>query len=123
MPYKTGVWGIQAKERGFRKRKYYRERARRIYGYKNFLSFSGEQEVSKALNIDKLPKNSGADFKYEGKLIDVKTAIFRQKWGHWQFQLREQKGKIDYFLCLAKDKDFKTIYIFLVPDKEIYRKN
>ena len=122
MPYKTGTWGIQAKERHKRRLEYFRIRSmsNRIHGGIS-LGYKGEMEARSIFKEDKLPNKSGADFKVKGKLIDVKTAIpTKTKYGwRWKFLLYSQKGIVDYFLIICKDKDRKTKYMFLIPDKEI----
>ena len=80
------------------------------------------QKVIKILKEDKLPNHSGADFRVKGKLIDVKTDIFSSKRNGWQFDCTKQKGKIDYFLCIAKDINKKTKYMFLIPDRDFSTK-
>lgn len=59
----------------------------------------------------------------EGKKLDVKTATFNSTYRFWKFLLYRQKSKIDFFLILCKDKEKKTQYIFLIPDKDIKRNN
>jgi hypothetical protein len=109
MPYKTGSWGIQAKERSRRRRK-------------GGLGYIGEIEAESILLTNKLPNHSGADFRYKGKLVDVKTSL-PDKRGYWKFNLYKQKGKIDYFLFICKNRDKKTEYIFLIPNSKLKRNN
>ena len=120
MPYKTGSWGEQAKERHKRRITYFRERRRRLDDVKNTLGFDGEQEAIKLFNTEKLPINSGADLQIKGNLIDVKTSILRKVHGSlcWMFQISRQKKTSDYFLCIAKDENYKTMHILLIPNKD-----
>lgn len=120
MPYKTGSWGKQAQERHKKRVLYFRERWRRIHKVKNTLGFDGELEAIKLFNSEKLPKNSRSDLEVNGKFIDVKTSILRKIHGSyiWLFQIARQKKTADYFLCIAKDFDFRTKYIFLIPNKD-----
>jgi hypothetical protein len=111
MPYKTGSWGIQAKERNRRRRK-----------GSTSIGYIGELQAEKLLLTSKLPNYCKADFKYKGKFVDVKTSL-PDKRGYWKFNLYKQKGKIDYFLIICKNKDKRTEYIFLIPDKELKKNN
>lgn len=124
MPYKTGSWGKEAKKRSLKRKEYFLKRSRRIYGNKNInpkLYRIGELEAIKLLNgsIDRNKDTTGSyDISWQDKKIDVKTDIFSDyhgSWG-WQFDCSKQKGKVDYFLCIAKNMDKQTKYIFLIPD-------
>lgn len=126
MPFKTGSWGEQAIARNIRRREYFRNRRRILDGVNNTLGFDAEQEALKLLGIkDKVLRTEGYDIFWRNKKIDVKTDKLSNNhgtWG-WLFNCHRQKGKVDYFLCLAKDKDLKTKYIFLIPDKDFSSKN
>jgi hypothetical protein len=123
MPYSTGSWGEQAKARNIRRRKYFRERSRLLNGVKNTISFESEQEALARLHIpNKLFRFEVADILWKGKYIDVKTDKFSLERNGWQFDCSKQKGKIDYFMCVAKDINGKTQYIFMIPDKSFSTK-
>ena len=128
MPFKTGTWGEQAKERNKRRLVYFRnytsKRLKRLgYEYKS-IGYLGEVE---ALNIffgsRKLEKKE-PDLEWNSKKIEVKTSSFlkpgRSK-GQWRFFVKKQRTKCDYFLLLCKDKNKITKYIFLIPDKNVFK--
>ena len=121
MPYKTGSWGIQARERNRKRLKYFRDK-KRLSNHKEGLGFNGEMEAQKILKEDKLPNHTGYDFQYKGKSIDVKTDIFYKRRYGWQFDCSRQKGKVDYFMLIAKNTNNKTQYIFVIPDKDFATK-
>ena len=125
MPYKTGSWGEQEQKRNIRRRKYFRDRRRRLTGAKNLLGFEGEEEAKRLLGLkEKEMKGTGYDFFWKGKTLDVKTDTISSYRGTeaWQFSLIRQKGNVDYFLIICKDRRKKTQFIFLIPDKDIKRK-
>ena len=114
MPYKTGSWGIQAQKRN-RKR------------FSESIGVKGEKEIEIVLEVEKRPLGFGCDYVWKGKLIDIKTSLpsKKNKYGHqyWKFNLYKQKGKIDFFLCICKNEDKTTEYVFLIPDKDLFKKN
>jgi len=61
MPYKTGSWGIQAKERSKRRLEYFRNRPKRKYVYRNRLGRGISLElISKATQrVNGLCENCG----------------------------------------------------------------
>lgn len=110
MPYKTGSWGIQAKKRNKKR-------------FSKSLGKKGELEAIEILGLEeKLERGSLSDLKWRNKFLDVKTDIFDKKRNGWQFDCTKQKGKIDYFLLIAKNINQKTEYIFLIPDKDFITK-
>mgnify|MGYP001617494574 CR=1 FL=1 len=124
MPYKTGPWGLQAKLRSIKRKKYFRDRRRKLYQYHGkSIGFMGEAEALTLLKVkEKLPNGYKVDIKWKGKLVDVKTAIYSKKKRGWDFLLTRQKGIADLFLIICKDENKKTQFIFLIPDKEIKTK-
>jgi len=133
MPYKTGSWGKQAKDR-YKKRQLSGELKKRSldYYHKNkkgeySIGYIGELEAKNILHTKKIDKKFGYDFVWKNKKIDVKTSIIKKhpKWNtnYWKFLLYHQKGKVDYFLIICKDVGKKTKYIFLIPDKDLPNNN
>lgn len=78
-----------------------------------------------------------SDLQWEGKLVDVKTAI--KQHGHfiqwttketkqsstyrWRFSLKSQFRKVDLYLIICQDQNYKVEHIFLIPDKVLNKKN
>ena len=111
MPYKTGLWVPQAKERNKKR-------------FSKSIGKIGELEALKILGVnEKLDRYSGADIKWNNKLVEVKTSMPNRKYGYWKFLLYKQKNKVDYFLTICKDIIGKTKYVFLIPDKKLPRNN
>ena len=120
MTYKTGSWGIQAKNRSAKRSKYFRERARKLSNYKEGLGLSGEKEIEDRLALgDHLPRKAKFDYFWKNKKIDVKTSIYNERIGRWTFTLDRQRGIVDYFICLCRSERGETKYIFLIPDKDV----
>ena len=150
MTYKTGSWGDKAKNRSKRRQEYFRE-YRRLHPqkynpnskrkkshyepYGTSLGFKGEILAQDYLKGAK-KINRPCDYSWQGKLVDVKTAI-KQKMTNkhvngeivktstyrWKFLLEKQKGKVDLFFIICKDLEDRVEYIFLIPDKDISCKN
>jgi hypothetical protein len=131
MPYKTGTWGEQAKERSNRRLEYFRRYDRRKSGdgrgkSREYYSIGkkGELEIEKLLTGCRRKRLKEIyDYDWDGKKIDVKTGVFSAKRKGWKFLLYKQKGKVDYFLIVCKDIEEKTIYIFMIPDKQLPKNN
>ena len=113
------------KKRTKTRREYFRVKKQKERLNKNgyFVSVGrmGEIEAEKILKVEKNTRDIISDYTWKGKLVDVKTAV--EKNDAWKFLLYRQKGKIDYFLLILKDKQKKTLYMFLVPDKDIKKNN
>lgn len=66
------------------------------------------------------------DLDWNGKLVDVKTAKPTKATNggqdRWKFLLT-QKKTADLFLLICKDREDKTIRIYLIPNKEIKYNN
>jgi hypothetical protein len=68
--------------------------------------------------------NRPVDLEWQGKLVDVKTAIKRVyhtgtctgKTNYWKFYLKQLR-KADLFLFILQNKDKKVERVLLVPDK------
>ena len=117
MTYKTGSWGNQAKERSKRRRKYFLDYIDKKGAHRG-LGYLGELEATIILKGSSR-NYKGIDLDWNGKKIDVKTSSFHDWYSRWTFWLKKQRGKCDYFLLLCKDLNGKTLFIFLIPDKEI----
>lgn len=138
MTYSDGAWGLKAKLRSVRRKKYFREYRRlhpqRYESYGESLGYKGEvlaQDYMKgAIRI-----NRPSDYKWKGKLVDVKTSTKTKTFNRhvngervetnvyrWKFLLT-QKGKIDFFFLICKDLEDKVQYIFLVPDADLTSKH
>lgn len=124
MVYKTGTYGIQAKER------YERRKTEGKCGYKNKngLGYQGEKEAGKIMpGCKRLGHKEIVDYEWKGKLVEVKTAKItkrgRSKNGRWNFLLYKQKGKCDYFMIICRDENNKTEHMFLIPDKDLFSNN
>lgn len=91
------------------------------------LGYRGEEEANNLLKGSKRQERNKADLMWQGKRIEVKTAKPTRSLGHkkdwWKFLLYKQKGKTDYFLFICKDKEERTICIFLIPDKDLEKNN
>lgn len=123
MPYKTGAWGVQAKERDKMRREYFKE----------YFKTHGRQPpkvfrpgyYGELLAMDKLPgsKHVGAsthDLEWSGKKIEVKTAKrLLEKTRRYCFNIKTQKGKTDYFVFIILGSNNELVSIHLIPDREI----
>ncbi len=125
MPYKTGIWGEQAKRRNKKRLEYFRIHnfEKRKIGTEKIghgIGYLGEIE---ALNIlRKGIRNDdrrGIDVLWGNKTVEVKTSSFSQKGGGWKFFTKRQVGKCDLFLFICKNELKQTKYIFLIPSNKI----
>jgi len=67
--------------------------------------------------------NRRVDLIWKDKKIDVKTSKPKKRDGTWNFLLYRQRGCVDYFLVICKDKDSRTKHMFLIPDSELKHNN
>jgi hypothetical protein len=126
MPYKSGSWGEQAKERNSKRLDYFRHYTRTRY--KRFwltrkersIGYLGEKEAMLILRGSQRLKKKEPDLLWGNKLIEVKTSSFH-KWKGWSFFVKNQRRKCDFFLLICKDENQKTSMIFLVPDTEVIK--
>lgn len=132
MTYIDGSWGEKAKNRSKNRREYFRIYRRthpsknpNKYKYEHYgqsIGYKSEIEAIKILVGSKRIMRP-CDLEWEGKLVDVKTAIKRKGKGRntytWNFLLKKQKGKIDLFLILCRDEKERIEHIFLIPDKDL----
>ncbi len=123
MPYKTGNWGEQAKERNKKRLEYFRKYSLVRTGHlESYISigYMGEQEALIILEGSKKLSRK-IDLEWFGKLVDVKTSSFHNKlyWKGWKFWLEKQRGLCDFFLLICKNMDGGNSHLFLIPEKEI----
>lgn len=143
MPYKTGSWGKQAKERSKRRRVYFRKYAKRKYkSYRRpdissarGLGIFGEDLGLKILDNSKLKFNVNYDLIWKGKKIEVKTAKptkhrckrkgKKDVYIHyaWKFNIKKQSGEADYFLFICVDRGGIVKRIYLIPSEGVKNKN
>ena len=124
MPYKSGAWGEDAKERAKRRRDYFREWMRNNRNSVEGLGYLGELEGLELL-VGSERKTSGIDLEFNGKKIEVKTSSLRycrHRQRYWGFKVLPQIGKCDFFLFLCKGEESDTKYIILIPSNEIKAK-
>lgn len=136
MTYKTGAWGEKAKARSKKRLKYFRQYWHKNYGdkcrdkykpntrteYKG-LGWQGEIEALTILSgAIRQPRYIGYDLLWNGKRIDVKTTKIRKNRNDWTFKTRTQIHRVDFFLCILKDREGKTIDSLLIPDSLIKSK-
>lgn len=137
MTYKSGSWGPEQKERSKRRREYFREYRRlhpqriQYVSYGTSLGYRGEllaQEILKGSERINRP----SDLKWEGKLVEVKTArkqllsnknikgkrILGSTY-RWKFLLTHQRRRVDLFFFICKDTNDKVEYILLIPDEDL----
>ena len=122
MPYKTGSWGVQAQERSKRRKSYFQQKKEEYFKrlglkYHEGVGYVGEGEALQVLKVKDRSSDRSFDILWNNKKVDVKTAIINKS--RWQFDLHRQKGKIDYFLILCKNKKKETQYMFLIPDEDL----
>ncbi len=130
MPYKTGNWGEQAKERYKRRLEYFKEYQLARKGLQRaYLSigYIGEKE---ALVILKGAKklSQKVDLEWNGQKVDVKTSSLhlfshhnKHHWEGWTFWLKKQRELCDFFLLICKDINKNNSHLFLIPEKEIHK--
>ena len=123
MPYKTGSWGEQSKERNKRRLEYFRQYQLTRLGRPNTyieIGHIGEQEALIILNGSKKLSRK-VDLEWNGKRIDVKTSSFHKRthWMGWYFWLKKQRGICDFYLLICKDMNKNNSHLFLIPEKEI----
>ena len=128
-----------------KRRKYFREyqRSRRRRGLNKKYKSHGDsigykaEELGLKILVGSKRIYRPSDLKWEGKLIDVKTAI--KQHGHfiqwttkeskqsstyrWRFSLEKQFRKVDLYLIICQDKNYRVEHIFLIPDKILNKKN
>lgn len=81
------------------------------------LGYKGEIEALTFLKgAIRQPAKNGYDLSWNNWKIDVKTGKMRKNRRDWSFQVKKQLHKIDYFLCILKDRAEKTIDVLLIPD-------
>ena len=123
MPYKDKA---RERLRVISRREYHRKRFRKLTNVKSTLGYDGEMEIAQLLKIkEKAFRGSNYDFLWKGKKIDVKTGILHEYhgcWG-WFFSTQRQKGNVDFYFCVVKDRNAKTRFIFKILDKDFGTKN
>lgn len=117
--------------RGISRRTYFRE-YRRLHpqiqtniSHGTSMGYMGEELALKVL-VGSKRINRPCDLSWEGKLVDVKTAMPTKENGRtiarWKFLLK-QKQSADSFLLIRKDINDKVIDIHLIPSKAIRGNN
>jgi hypothetical protein len=109
----------------YTKSKYIKRHGESRIAHAHALGDSGEEIALKVL-VGSKKIYRPCDLDWNGKLVDVKTAKPTKNIrsiDRWKFLLSKQKGKIDLFLLIRKDKEDRVIDIHLIPDKEIRYKN
>lgn len=124
MPYKTGYWGEQAKERSKRRREYFsdyqknKDNPKKVFRLGEF----GEALAIKTFTGAKLENRTGYDMIWKNKKIEVKTSEKGDAYNNHRFDIRIQKkeNKADYFLTLILDEHTKELQsAYLIPNKAI----
>jgi hypothetical protein len=126
MPYKTGYWGPQAKERSKQRRAYFKEYYRsKGHPPKVFrLGQFGELLAQRKLRGSTLTNQTGYDLIWNGQRIEVKTSA-KAIQGRHLFDIRIQKetGKNDFYFILILDEQTKDLrHAYLIPNKAISTK-
>lgn len=124
MPYKSGTWGEQAKERSKGRLEYFKKSQLARLGHpRTYIGIGhiGEQEALIILRGSKKLLRKEVDLEWNGKKIDVKTSSFHNKpfWSGWTFWLKKQRGLCDFYLLICKDMNKNNSYLFLIPEKDI----
>lgn len=82
----------------------------------------GEKEAAEIMgNAVYLGHHSIADFNWNGKFIEVKTATLNTN--GWTFNLCKQRGRVDYFLMICKSSCGLTQHILFIPGEILLRNN
>lgn len=136
MPYKTGDWGEQAKERSSRRKEYFKNRIRAIVKIEKHkkeedetgLGAYGERLALKILQGSTLERKSGYDILWKNKKIEVKISNCQKQINtfikKWFFNVQRQRNKTDYFLLILINKDKENILkVFLMPNSDISGKS
>lgn len=126
MPFKTGYWGEQARERNKKRLAYFREYHRKNAPPPKYFRLGefGELLAQRKLNGSKLVNQSGYDLLWNGQRIEVKTSRSREKNGHaFDIRIQKREGKTDFFLALMLEEHTKELrHAYLIPDKAITAK-
>jgi hypothetical protein len=128
MPYQTGEWGQQQKERSKRRLAYFKA-YHRLHGppQKVFrLGHFGELLAQQKLSGSTLVNRTGHDLIWNGQRIEVKTSQMpsADKNGncHHSFDIRIQKREnhADFFLALILDEHTRELrHAYLIPAKAV----
>lgn len=138
MPYSDPIKQKAYEHKRYLKRKaqgYFRDRYERKRPSNPSLGYLGEELAIKTLvNSKRIHRPS--DLEWEGKRVEVKTAI--KQHGHfvqwttkkttesktyrWKFFLKQLR-QVDLYFIICQDKDKRVEHIFLIPDKELNKKN
>lgn len=131
MPLKDPIKRLEYERNRYASRReywkqYQRDHKKEYISSGSSLGYLGEEEGLGLLSGSRR-KFRPSDLEYEGKLIEVKTAI--KQLSHtstkafvWKFYLKQLR-QVDKFLIICKDFDKSTKYIFLIPDKDLKIKN
>lgn len=126
----------QERLRGIKRRAYFREYRRnhpQPYNYRKgvykshgtSMAYKGEETGLKML-VGSKKINKPCDLDWNGKLVDVKTAkptaSTNGGQNRWKFLLT-QRRTADLFLLICKDREEKTVGVYLIPNKDIKYKN
>lgn len=117
MPYKDPE---KEKERQRGRKAYFKSYQRRAKP-KTANWYFAELEGIEILQGSERVHKGDTDLIWEGKRVDVKMAhlLPNNGWTGWRFNVKTQKHKADYFLCLCRDDDNVTKHVFLIPNDEI----
>lgn len=125
MPYKTGYWGEQAKERSKRRKEYFRayshNKAPKIFRLGEF----GEILARSKMNGSKRADKTSHDLKWNGQRIEVKTSQtpYREKFYKFDIRIQKRVGKTDFFFILILDEHTRELrHAYLIPNKAISSK-
>jgi len=130
MPYADPIKRKEyARSRNPLRRAYWREYARKHRKKGISIGYKAEEFALKILKDSKRIYRP-VDLSWEGKLVEVKTAIkrlydtgFRKgKTYHWKFYLKQLR-KTDLFLIILQDKNKRVEKVFLIPDSIFKSKN
>jgi len=126
MPYKTGYWGEQAKERGKRRLAYFRAYHRLHKPPKTVFRLGefGELLAQSKMNGSQLVNQSSYDLIWNGQRIEVKTSMAETEGKHmFDIRIQKREGKTDFFFCLILDEHTKELrHAYLIPSKAISAK-
>jgi hypothetical protein len=127
MPYETGYWGEQAKERSKRRLAYFRTYHRKNAPPPKYFRLGefGELLAQRKMYGSKLVNQTSHDLEWNGQRIEVKTSQSPSMGNRYLFDISIQKreGKTDYFLVLMLEERTKELrHAYLIPDKAITAK-
>lgn len=133
MPWKTGAWGEQEKERSKRRREYFRvyhlkgKPLRVPTGCSVDIGRLGEVVGARVFpGANKRGYASHWDLEWKGKKVEVKTSVLGLHGNaqpRWFFFVGSQVGKVDCFLFVCLDEQQVVRRLYLLPGDLIRTRN